>query len=276
MKAVIIDHDEVNWQFLAARLKLLGHQAHHEADKHKALEFMAKNHTDVVFYDPAPLTSARPLILNIRRSVDRAPYICLTGSGDLKTQALASGAQDGLSKPFDPEALESVMNNAGRLNDLSDRLSDSAQDFPSAGGVISKSAFNQLFLSALDRSDRYAERSYMLVFDILNTPLNPDLPAEYAADYGSAKLAQHLVLMRRQSDIIGQIGPGSYALLLQRPAVESEPQDAAARFADALMRKQDLTFSDGTPLRLNISLLELPSGKRLNVYEMTLAGDPAS
>jgi hypothetical protein len=42
--------------------------------------------------------------------------------------------------------------------------------------------------------------------------------------------------LRRQSDIIAQTGRNEFCLMLQRPLYETEPMEAANRFADALRR----------------------------------------
>ena len=67
------------------------------------------------------------------------------------------GCNDLLKKPVSGEKLIVKSENAERMVGLVERIGDDSEDFPSAGGVIAKSAFNQLFLSSIDRADRYGE-----------------------------------------------------------------------------------------------------------------------
>ena len=46
-------------------------------------------------------------------------------------------------------------------------------------------------------------------------------------EFAVAKLCRYLVLLRRQSDIIGQTACNEYRLLLQRPAHADEPAEVA-------------------------------------------------
>lgn len=258
MKALIIDHDDVTARLLSSRLQALGYSVFHEPDKHAAVDLIARERVDLVLLDPAPLATSRPTVLNIRRVTSHYPYVLLLARDVSAQQAIATGTNDVLEKPVDPEALKAKSANAQRLIALTADLGDDAQDFPSAGGVISRSAFNQLYLAALDRADRYAERSFILVFTIENAGSKED----------AAKLSQRLVALRRQSDIIGQIGHNRYALLLQRPAFEREPQDASVRFADQLGSHADLVSVNGARLKIKVELVETPTGALLANYRI--------
>jgi CheY-like chemotaxis protein len=272
MKTLIIDHDDVAAQLLSSRLQAMGHEVFHETDKQAAIALIARQRVDLVLLDPAPLTSSRPIVLNMRRAISHYPFVLLLARDVSRDQAIQSGTNDVLEKPIDPEALKTKTGNAKRLLSLMQTLGDDTNDFPSVGGVISKSAFNQLFLSALDRSDRYAERSFMLFFALSAPPVlrasSRGAVEENIDDASALALARHLVHLRRQSDIIGRIEKGRYALLLQRPAFETEPQDAAARFTEALSNVDDLRGSDGAALAVEVSLVEIPTGALLASYKI--------
>jgi len=213
--------------------------------------------------DPSPLSNARPVILNIRRTVANYPYIFLLSETTTREEATKSGANDVMSKPLDPSSLEEKVANAERLLQLVKRIGDDSEDFPSAGGVIAKSAFNQLFLSAIDRADRYGERTFILFITMSNYIDIRDFDGPYAADYAVAKLSQYLVLLRRQSDIIGQTAKYEYALMLQRPVYDTEPVEAANRFAESLNGFKDIASSGATPVEITVSLVAVPTGQKL-------------
>ena len=150
MKVLIVDRDELTIQLMSSRLEPIGHKVIDESVKNTAIERLEKEEFDVIFIDPAPLTSARPMILNLRKAAANYPYIIQMGNEIEKKEAIQSGANDCLSKPVDPEKLDIQLENAKYLTRLISRIGDDKEDFPSAGGIIAKSAFNQLFLSAID------------------------------------------------------------------------------------------------------------------------------
>lgn len=262
MKILIIDHDDVNAQMIRAKLEPAGHNIVTEPNKEKAVEKASSDDFDVIFFDPTPLTDPRKIIIDLRRYVGAYVYIILLSSNINLENAIKAGANDILGKPLDNAALDQKLDNAQHMFGLVRRIADDSEDFPSAGGVIAKSAFNQLFLSALERADRYGERTFILFIAISNYQEILELDGAYAADYAVAKLSQYLVHLRRQSDIIGQTAKYEYALLLQRPVYETEPVEAANRFAVAMQDCEDIVSSGVTGVEINVSLIELPQSAR--------------
>jgi PleD family two-component response regulator len=261
MKVLVIDRDTLSTQLIRSKLELKGHTVVDETVKNTALERLEKETFDTVFFDPAPLNNARPLVLGIRRSVRNYPYIVLMSLDMKREDAIKSGANDVMAKPLDAGGLETMMANADRLTALMKRLGDETEDFPSAGGVIAKSAFNQLFLSCIDRADRYAERSFLVFIGIRNRQKAVETYGGYAVEYATAKLSQYLVRLRRQSDIIAQTGKSEYCLMLQRPQYETEPIEAANRFAAALEKLEDICANEGDVIEVAVSLISIPVGQ---------------
>lgn len=261
MKFLIIDRDTVTTQLLQSKLVTLGHEVDIEPSKSAALNLMIKERHDGIFLDPAPLNNARPVVSGLRRSVNYLPYVTIVSADIDEEEGIKAGANYVLSKPTSPDLLGEIAGNVERLVGLIKHLGDETIDFPSAGGVIAKSAVNQLFLSALERADRYAETTFMVFIGIENYDDIFNLDGKMAANYSAAKLSRHLVNIRRQSDIIAQTGQSEYCLLLQRPRYNSEPIEAARRFADSLSRIDDITEVENSLIKVNIRLLEIPSGK---------------
>jgi GGDEF domain-containing protein len=166
--------------------------------------------------------------------------------------------------------IETILGSAARIINVIRNLGDDSLDFPSAGGVIAKSAFNQLFLSAIDRADRYGENSYAVFIDVANYLDMMEKDGPYYADFAVAKMSQLLSQIRRQSDIIGQTGKNEYALLLQRPQYESEPVDAANRFAEELSKLKSIRESVESDPMINVRLLQLPTGTKVVDHHITL------
>ena len=260
MKIMVIDRDSLSTQLIRSRLEPAGHHVIEESVKNNAIEHLQKEDFDAVFFDPMPLNNARPIVLGIRRAVRNYPYVILLSSSMEREDALKSGANDFMLKPLNGAKLEANVLNAKRLTGLIQHIGDESEDFPSAGGVISKSAFNQLFLSCLDRADRYGEQAYMVFIGIKNYQEILELDGTYATEFASAKLSQYLVRLRRQSDIIAQTRKAEFCLLLQRPQYESEPIEAANRFADALAPFEDLFKAENSSVEIYVRLIDLPVG----------------
>ena len=269
MKILIVDRDDMATQLAKSRLEPLGHKVIQETIKNNAVERLAADHFDVIMLDPSPLTSARPLVLNIRRSVGYYPYVFLLSDSATREEAIKAGTNDVMAKPVDATLLDDKMENANRLLKLVKRIGDDSEDFPSAGGVIAKSAFNQLFLSGIDRADRYGERTFVLFISMSNYNEIYQMDGPYAADYAVAKLSQYLVLLRRQSDIIGQTAKYEYALLLQRPVYETEPVEAANRFAESIAGFDDIVSSGSVEVQITITLVDLPVGSKIVEHVIT-------
>ncbi len=263
MKILIVDRDDVASKLIASRLALVGHEIYEEPLKDQVVERVKETRFDVIFMDPSPLNSARQHVLNIRRAIRYYPYAILLGEQANAQEAIQSGMNDFIVKPIDPNLLDEKLLNAQGLMSLVSRLSDESEDFPSAGGVIAKSAFNQLFLSALDRADRYGEKSFILFVGLCNFNDIYHKEGPSAAEYSIAQLCQNLLKLRRQSDIFGQTAKHEYAFLLQRPADEQEPIQAANRFADMLVDFDNVFTSGGMPFEISVKLIEVPSGQIL-------------
>ena len=234
---------------------------------------MPREAFDCVFVDPSIQSALREYIAGLRRLLPSYVYvIAVVANGADAAAAPWRGSVNGvLALPLQPEALASIMADFKRLRDTIIHLSDRSEDFPSAGGIISRSAFNQIFLSGIDRAGRYAERTSMIFFTIENFGEILQLDGIVAADTIAARLAQLLSQLRRQSDIIGQTGRGEYSLMLLRPQTESEPAEATKRFADSLGSaniNQDLL----TDVPVEIKLFELPSGRMPAHYRVVHKG----
>lgn len=275
MKILIIDRDDSAANLIKTRLDQLGMDAHIIAAKNDAIDSLGTQPVDMVFLDPSPLNNARQLVISIRRKLPTYIHIVLMGNEITLKDAMAAGANDVLVKPFIPQNINDCAENARRLLDIQRRLSDPAEDFPSGGGVISKSAFCQLFLSAIDRADRYAEQSYIMFMSLRNYNQIKVNDSEFAANTTSAMLAQQLARIRRQSDILAQTGKHEYALLLQRPNYPTEPTEAALRFADTLTASKELLGTTSTPVELLVTLVEIPSGRLDALHEVSVKSKAA-
>ncbi len=270
MKILVVDRDEMSASLLKSRLEPLGHLVTYSPAKSDAVEEFSKADFDVIFVDPSPSTNPKPMVVNLRRQIRYNPYMVLMSEGFSEEAALGFGFNDYLPKPMDLSKIDQKIENAKHFLSIVQHLRDGSQDFPSAGGIIAKSAINQLFLSCIDRADRYAEKTYALFIGLENFKQIAVESGPYEAEVAGARLAQHIVRLRRASDIIGQISTNEYALLLLRPVDAQEPIEAAARFADSLSMCHDILSKAEMKVEIGVRLVEIPSGARLAEHGVTL------
>lgn len=265
MKVLIIDRDRLTTQILHAKLEELAHEVHIEQTKNNALDLIKEKPFHAVIFDPAPLTDSRPFVLGMRRVLPQGkyPYILLCShsvNGEICSKA---GANDYISKPVNIEELVEKMSNADRYAALSEYMGDFEQDYNYHNGVIQKSAFNQLYLSSIDRADRYGDKTFLIFFVADNYQQMAEEEGVEAADTTFQKLSSYIIKLRRQSDLLGQTGRNEYCLMLQRPVHDQEPLEAANRFHDTLQMFEGMVSPKGTPISVRIKLIALPSGEKL-------------
>jgi len=264
MDILVIDRDPLTRQLLGSRLSALGHAVTAEADKNEAFGKIRNNPFGCILVDPAPLSDARPVVINIWKNIHTSfrPYLMLLSKTATSEESIAAFANDALNKPFSTVDVETKIGNAERLTNLTRWLAQE-DNIHSGGGMVGKAAFNQLFLSAIDRSFRYAERSLLIFMSMINYDAIAASAGVDAAENVVAKLTEKMTFMRRQSDVIGRLSPHDFAIMLQRPQYESEPIDAFNRFCEALDAFHTSYSNPDLAPRIDMSLISLPQGSLL-------------
>jgi diguanylate cyclase (GGDEF)-like protein len=261
MQVMVIDRDSLTNQLLSSKLEAKGHAVMAFQNKNEAFDALRAGEFDCVMIDPAPLAEPKPVVVAVWRNITAKvrPYLLLLSKTATTGEAVLSGTNDVLVKPFSAEDIEIKMQNAGRLMEISRHLAQE-DDIHSGDGMIGKAAFNQLFHAATDRAFRYGERSLIVFIHFSNhDDMARDIGHE-AADALLRALSEKLTFARRQSDVIGRVGAKDYAIMLQRPQTEAEPMDAFNRFCEMLEK-----FHDGFPdkahaPRFELHLIEVPQG----------------
>ncbi len=269
MRVMIIDRDRTNATMVGDQLSQIGYEVEYEPSKNEALERLQNERYDAVFVDPAPLTTARPFIISLRRALQRQfVYVALMAHGAERDKALEGGMNDAVAKPLDHDKIPQTVENARRMVGLVGRLGDESYDYPNKGGILGKSAMNQLFLTSLDRADRYGEQSFMMFISITNLPSLKGQIGDDKAEEIVEKLGDYLGKMRRQSDITGRTGANEFGSLILRPMRETEPVDAASRFHEILKKDRDMFVVDNAKPDLKVELMNVPTGEVIYKFDI--------
>ncbi|MFH1158431.1 MAG: diguanylate cyclase [Pseudomonadota bacterium] len=261
MEILVIDRESLTNQLITSKLVAKGHTVVVEPNKNEAFEKIRAGAFDCVLVDPYPLSEARPVIVGIWKNIRSVvkPYLMLLSKTATREEAIIAGTNDVLNKPFSSADIDAKVGNAGRLMEIS-RFLIEEDPVPSTGGLINKSAFNQLYLSAIDRSFRYGERSLIVFINMTNYDEIVAAAGAAATEETIRKLTEKMSFMRRQSDVIGRLGSHDFGILLQRPQYESEPVDALNRFSETLDKFYNSFENKETAPRMQLSLVELPQG----------------
>jgi len=267
MDILVIDRESLTNQLISTKLTAKGHTVTVEANKNEAFDKIRTHPYDCIMVDPYPLSEARPVVVGIWKNITTPikPYLLLLSKSATPAEAILAGTNDVLIKPFSSLDIDNKVGNAARMMEISQHMAKE-DNVHSAAGMIGKAAFNQLLLSALDRAFRYGERSLIVFIDIMNYD-EIIANGEKSADATMAKLNEKMTFMRRQSDVIGRLGPQSFGILLQRPQYETEPMDAINRFSEILDKLYSEFDYDSTAVapQLELNLVELPQGALLEV-----------
>ena len=269
MKILICDRDRLASQLLQSRLESEGHQVVVEPVRKTAFEMVDQEHFDVVAFDPAPLPSARQVTLPLRWE-QRPEYLYLIQLGHEPDHAevVRCGLNDAIAKPFDWKEVSEKIENAARLTQFMNRLSGTQEVRSINEFVFGKRAFCKLVLSALDRACRYGEQGFLLTIRLNNLD---DIIAQRGEERALAILGnieKYLGKLHRLSDFLGHTETSEYTLLLLRPAVDTEPQDALERFSIAL-REHQVQYQKPEQPHFIIELWELPSARIVSQNHLT-------
>jgi CheY-like chemotaxis protein len=261
MDILVIDRESLTNQLISSKLTAKGHTVTIEPNKNEAFEKIKTHAYDCIMVDPYPLSEARPVIIGIWKNVRASvkPYLLLLSKTATAEEAILAGTNDVLVKPFNSADIETKTDNAARLMDICRHLAQE-DNVHSSGGIIGKAAFNQLFLSAIDRSFRYGERSLVVFIEMTNYKEALAAAGAEAVEAAVKQLTEKMTYMRRQSDVIGRLSAACFGILLQRPQYEAEPMDAINRFAEVLGKFHDDFADKGIAPRLELTLVELPQG----------------
>lgn len=264
MRVLIMDRDRLSTQLITNKLEKAGHEMVIEPAKREALQRIEEEHFDVMIVDPAPLPSAKPIAMSLRRmDLDHYVYMLLTSHKPVAHQVVRMGLNDYIAKPLDPSTLKDKMGNAERLINFNKKLRDESVDIRTKGEVFGKRPYVQLFLSALDRANRYSEQAFMLTIQLNNSEQIANNHGQEDTEELFQKISKFLSKLRRGSDFLGRTAPDEHCLLMQRPAAVTEPVEAAERFILAMREFETRPDIQKFDPQFQICLIELPSGEVL-------------
>jgi two-component system, NtrC family, response regulator AtoC len=153
-KILLVEDSQSLRESLSMFLKTIGHQAVEADSSEKAIDELAHNEFDLVLSDfKLPGQNGLDLLKYFRSIHPSTPFVLMTayGSIDIAVEAMKFGANDFITKPLDPDALENTLSQLLVHKQILNRPQTSRAN--KSGNIITK---NQRMIELLSQAERVA------------------------------------------------------------------------------------------------------------------------
>lgn len=268
MKSLVVDRDDVTCRLIEKYLAEAGCEGIIEPDRNAVFDLENLDDFTVIFVDLSVLINPIKYLIDLKSRLKNIPYIVFMDKDGIEKDAFKAGANGLMSKPVNKQTLQHFLDCGTRFRMLARSLNDPEQEFPYHSGIISNATMNELFLASLDRSSRYVENASLITFSLKNAPQLREDYGEDVEEQASQWVANKIIRLRRQSDILAQTGQNDFMILIQRPLYKDEPIEAAQRFRTNILQypESDIPEYEGAKISIdiNISVIELPTANKIS------------
>lgn len=267
MKILIVDDDPALRRILQAQLLRAGHDVVEAADGQAAWDILQEDPIRLVITDwMMPVMDGPELVRRIREAIGSQLFpnyvyiILLTakvGKNDV-VAGLEAGADDYLTKPFDPRELRARVTIGERIISLESSLSDARRQMEilamqdGVTGLLNRRAIHQHAEAELSRTQRHHAPVSLVLLDIDHFKSVNDRFGHLVGDQALRMVADVLVEKKRPYDWAGRWGGEEFLLVLPRTTLAE-----AHRVADRVrlsVAATYLTFADEQKLNVEVSL----------------------
>lgn len=267
MKILIVDDDPALRRILQAQLSRAGHDVAEAADGQAAWDILKDEPIRLVITDwMMPVMDGPQLVRQIREAIvthliPNYVYIILltakVGKNDV-VAGLESGADDYLTKPFDPRELRARVTIGERIINLESSLSDARRQMEilamqdGVTGLLNRRAIHQHAEAELSRTQRHHAPVSLVLLDIDHFKSVNDRFGHLVGDQALRMVADVLVEKKRPYDWAGRWGGEEFLLVLPRTTLAE-----AHRVADRVrvsVATTHLAFADEQRLSVEVSL----------------------
>jgi two-component system, cell cycle response regulator len=262
LKILVVDDDPVSRLLLQASLAAAGHRVQEAPDGLAAWELMQRESFRLVITDwLMPGLDGIELVRRIRAAKgDGYVYIILLtvrGSKDDIVSGLEAGADDYLTKPFNPSELRARVAIGERILDLEARLTEARDQMQRLAtqdaltGLLSRRAVYVAAEAEMQRSLRSSKPLSLLLLDINGFSLVNQRLGHTVGDQVLCAVAETLGQSARAYDSVGRWGGAEFLLILSE--TDAAAAQAAAERFQAAIAATPLAAPDASPLALSAS-----------------------
>jgi two-component system chemotaxis response regulator CheY len=274
VKILIVDDDPQSRRLLAVNLAFAGHSVVEAPDGESAWALFQQERQRLIITDwMMPGMDGMQLIQKIRAAQDEGyTYIMMVtglGTKPQRITGLESGADDYLTKPFDPGELLARVTIGERILKLEESLMASRRQMEvlamhdTLTGLFNRRAIHDRALAELNRVARGTASSPLsvILLDVDRFKTINDTYGHEAGDRTLQLVAELLAQQLRSYDVLGRWGGEEFLMLL--PGASAEEAAAAAERIRAALAQTELPVPGATVLlsaSLGVATLETEAG----------------
>lgn len=229
---LIVDDDSSIRRMLGDFVSIQGYSHRDAASAEEALACLAGAPPDLILLDISmPGRSGLELLEDIRQGlgIRQVPIILVSALQDSRTviQGLRLGANDYITKPFDPAVLLARMENQletaarmAKLEEKTDELSRLAS-YDQLTGVFNRRAFFDMLENEIARSKRYGHELSLLMVDLDHFKRVNDTYGHSAGDEILVQFAKRALASLRSEDVLARYGGEEFCVILPETGLGS-------------------------------------------------------
>ena len=287
MKILVVDDSEMTRMILQGRLTQWGYEIVSARDGYEAWNILQKeDRPNTILLDwMMPNMNGIELCKRIRQHL-KEPYIYIIlltakkGKQDL-IEAMDAGADDFISKPFDPNILKVRLRAGKRITNLHKELIEAREklriqathDFLTQ--LFNRSELMNMMVREISRSRRDKTSVGIVMIDIDHFKTINDTYGHLIGDEILIKLAEQMRQCTRRYDTIGRYGGEEFVIVLPQCA-ESEVQSVAERIRQTVCKLPYETKEGPVPVSVSLGATWIkPSEQECTEEDLIRVADQA-
>jgi len=287
VKILVVDDSEMTRMILQGRLTQWGYEIVSARDGYEAWNILQKeDRPNTILLDwMMPNMNGIELCKRIRQHL-KEPYIYIIlltakkGKQDL-IEAMDAGADDFISKPFDPNILKVRLRAGKRITNLHKELIEAREklriqathDFLTQ--LFNRSELMNMMVREISRSRRDKTSVGIVMIDIDHFKTINDTYGHLIGDEILIKLAEQMRQCTRRYDTIGRYGGEEFVIVLPQCA-ESEVQSVAERIRQTVCKLPYETKEGPVPVSVSLGATWIkPSEQECTEEDLIRVADQA-
>jgi len=287
VKILVADDSEMTRMILQGRLTQWGYKIVNASDGQEAWDILQrKNRPRIILLDwMMPNMNGIELCKRVRQKI-KEPYIYIIlltakkGKGHL-IEGMEAGADDFISKPFDPHVLKVRLRAGTRITKLQDELIAAREELriqathDSLTQLFNRSALMNMMTRELSRSQRDGSSVGILMVDIDYFKSINDSYGHLVGDNVLEKLAVQMKQCTRRYDAIGRYGGEEFIIVLPQCG-EDEIVRVAERLRQTVCNQPYDTGINQIPVTISVGATwAIPSEQNCSEEDLIRVADTA-
>jgi two-component system, cell cycle response regulator len=272
MKMLIVEDDPLQRRLLEASLTRAGYDVVQAEDGAQAWEILQRERISLVITDwMMPTLSGLELIRRIREAnFPNYTYIILVTAKDRRedvVNGLECGADDYLTKPFDPNEMRARVKIGLRILSYESQLRDSLNQlhtmatYDSLTNLFNRRAVYERAQTELERAGREGRSISIVMLDIDHFKDVNDKHGHLVGDQALRMVASTIAQSKRSYDLAGRWGGEEFLLVLPATGIQEASEVAERMRKSVAVLRFPLTNGDNLKLRVSLGVSSVDSNE---------------